>query len=40
MGLPEPDKTEFLHTVELRSLEHLWNHKKMFETEVVRVNEC
>ena len=27
-------------TVELHWLEHLWNHKKMFETGVVRANDC
>ena len=27
-------------TVELQWLEHLWNHKNMFETGVVRANEC
>ena len=26
--------------VELQWLEHLWNHEKMFEAEVVRANEC
>ena len=26
-------------TVELRRLEHLWNHENMFETGVVRANE-
>ena len=28
------------HTVELQWLEHLWNHENMFETGVVRANEC
>ena len=27
-------------TVELQWLEHLWNHKNMFETGVVRASEC
>ena len=27
-------------TVELRWLEHPWNHENMFETGVVRANEC
>ena len=26
--------------VELRWLEHLWNHENMFETGVVPANEC
>ena len=29
-----------LNIVELQWLEHLWNHENMFETEVVRDNEC
>ena len=28
------------YTVELKWPEHLWNHEKMFETEVVRANKC
>ena len=28
------------HTVELQWLEHLWIHENMFETGVVRANEC
>ena len=32
--------TEVLSIAELQWLEHLWNHEKMFETEVVRANEC
>ena len=28
------------NTVELPWLEHLWNHENMFETGVVRANEC
>ena len=28
-----------VHTVELLSLEHLWSHKDMCETGVVRANE-
>ena len=31
--------TLYLYTVELQWLEHLWNHKNMFETGVVRANE-
>ena len=27
-------------TVELQWLEHLWSHDNMFETGVVRANEC
>ena len=27
-------------TVELQWLEHVWNQENMFETGVVRVNEC
>ena len=30
----------FVDTGELQWLEHLWNHENMFETGVVRVNEC
>ena len=26
--------------VKLQWLEHLWNHEKMFETGVIRANEC
>ena len=29
-----------LNTVELQWLEHLWNDENMFETGVVRPNEC
>ena len=29
-----------IYTVELQWLEHLWNHENMFETGVVRANEC
>ena len=29
-----------IFTVELQWLEHLWNHENMFETVVVRANEC
>ena len=29
-----------VYTVELQWLEHLWNHENMFETRVVRANEC
>ena len=28
------------NTVELKWLEHLWNHENMVETGVVRANEC
>ena len=28
------------HTVKLQWLEHLWNHENMFETGLVRANEC
>ena len=28
------------NTVELQWLEHLWDHENMFETGVVRANEC
>ena len=31
---------EIINTVELQWLEHLWNHENMFETGVVRANEC
>ena len=30
----------FLDTVELQWLEQLWNHENMFETGVVKANEC
>ena len=30
----------FTDTVELQWREHLWDHENMFETEVVRANEC
>ncbi|MEW8487794.1 MAG: hypothetical protein AB2705_21650, partial [Candidatus Thiodiazotropha sp.] len=33
-----PEKLQY--TVELQWLEHLWNHEIMFETRVVRANEC
>ena len=29
-----------VYTVELQWLEHLWNHENMFETGVLRANEC
>ena len=32
--------SSYHHTVELQRLEHLWNHMNMFETGVVRANEC
>ena len=28
------------YVAELQWLEHLWNHENMFETGVVRTNEC
>ena len=34
-GAASPESTE-----ELQWLEHLWNNKNMFETGIVRVNEC
>ena len=34
------DVSLYLNTVELGWLEHLWNHVNMFETGVVRANEC
>ena len=30
----------FLRTAQLQWLEHRWNHENMFETGVVRANEC
>ena len=33
-------KYELQNTVELQWLEHLWNHENMFETGVVRTDEC
>ena len=30
----------FLYKIELQWVEHLWNHENMFETGVVRANEC
>ena len=32
-------KTGFSNTVELQWLEHLWDHKKLFEAWVVQVTE-
>ena len=32
--------TENSFTVELQRLEHLWDYENMFETGVVRANEC
>ena len=29
-----------VNTVEFQWLEHLWSHENMFETGVVRANEC
>ena len=29
-----------IYTVELQWLKHLWDHEIMFETRVVRINEC
>ena len=31
---------EYLYTVELEWLKHLWNHENTFETGIVRTNEC
>ena len=31
---------EAIITVELQWLKNLWNHENMFETGVVRANEC
>ena len=31
---------QFSNTVELQWLEHLWKHENMFDTGVVRANEC
>ena len=28
------------YTVEIQWLEHLWDHENMFETRVIRANEC
>ena len=33
-------KHRLQHTVELQWLEHLWDQENMFETGVVRANEC
>ena len=33
-------KVKIENTVDVQWLEHLWNHENMFETGVVRVNEC
>ena len=32
--------TAVYNTVELQWLDYLWNHENMFETGVVRANEC
>ena len=32
--------TSRVHTVEFQWLQHLGNHENMFETRVVRANEC
>ena len=45
LGLGEPRLERKLRfsatdTVELQWLEHLWDHENMFETGVVRANEC
>ena len=34
------DTGKVQYTVELQWLEHLWNHENMFDTRVVRANEC
>ena len=31
---------DYASTVALQWLEYLWSHENMFETEVVRANEC
>ena len=36
----EASASNIIITVELQWLEHLWNHENMFETGVVRANEC
>ena len=33
-------RTIQIYTVELKWLEHLWDHENMLETGVVRANEC
>ena len=41
--LPDGDRlvaVEVRTVLELQWLEHLWNHDIMFDTEVVRANEC
>ena len=35
-----PTSVRQTRTVELEWLEHLWDHENMFETRVVRANEC
>ena len=37
---PDTDNDSKAVTVELQLLKHLWNHENMFETGVVRANEC
>ena len=39
-GVPQDLEQTFGSTVELQWLEHLWNHEDMFETGVVRANDC
>ena len=36
----QKDADDIANTVELQWQEHLWNHENMFETGVVRANEC
>ena len=38
--LMEDEDDSLPYTVELQWLEHLWNYENMFETGVVRANEC
>ena len=39
-SVPSVLKLQLLNTVELHWLEHLWDYENMFETGVVRANEC
>ena len=34
------DSIQLVNTVKLQWLEHLWDYENMFETGVVRANEC
>ena len=40
MEINDRTEEEIPTTVELKLLEHLWNHENMFETGVVRAKEC